>query len=167
MIGVEIAGGGDLKMSKILTIYASSTGNTELMAEAMVAYLESKQHEVNVKTFDFDAIDVEELLAYDAVLVGTHSCDDGELPYEVEDFYEDLDDVDVKGRLFGVFGSADSFYETYGGAIDLMYDRLKNLGAILVPERLKVDLEPDSEDIARCEAFAQELDAMLVRASSK
>ncbi|MDY0393271.1 flavodoxin [Virgibacillus halophilus] len=148
-------------MSKILTVYASSTGNTELMAEAMVAYLESKQHEVEVKTFDFDAIDVENLPDYDAILVGTHSWDDGELPYEVEDFYEELDDVDLNGKLFGVFGSADSFYETFGGAIDLMYDRLKNLGAVLVPERLKVDLEPDKEDIARCEDFAQLLDTML------
>ncbi|MDY0405048.1 flavodoxin [Virgibacillus sp. 179-BFC.A HS] len=147
-------------MGKILTVYASSTGNTELMAEAMVAYLESKHHEVDVKTFDFDKIDVEELLDYDAVLIGTHSWDEG-LPYEVEDFYEDLDEVDLTGRLFGVFGSADSFYESYGIAIDLMSDRLEGRGAVLVPESLKVDLEPEKEDIARCEAFAEKLETML------
>lgn len=146
-------------MGKILMLCASTTGNTELMAEAMVAYLKNTHHyQVVTKTFDFDPIDVEELLAYDAVLIGTHTWDDGELPYEVEDFYEELDDVDVKGRIFGVFGSADSFYDTYGGAVDLLGDHLNNLGAMLVPQRLKVDLEPDREDIQRCEAF---VDVML------
>ncbi|OZU88844.1 flavodoxin [Virgibacillus indicus] len=149
-------------MNKILMLYASTTGNTELMAEAMVAYLEDKKYEVIIKTFDFDPIDVEELLEYDAVLVGTHTWDDGDLPYEVEDFYEELEDVDITGRLFGVFGSCDSFYDSYGGAIDLVGDRLKNLGAVLVPERLKVDLEPDNEDIERCVRF---VDSMIEIAS--
>lgn len=142
-------------MSKILMLYASATGNTELMAEAIVAYLEDRNNEVVTKTFDFDSIDVEELFIYDAILVGTHTWDDGELPYEVEDFYEELDDVDITGKVFGVFGSADSFYDTYGGAVDLMADRLQNLGAKVVPQRLKVDLEPDREDVRRCEAFAE------------
>lgn len=149
-------------MGKILMLYASTTGNTELMAEAMVAYMENKHHyQVVTKTFDFDPIDVEELLAYDAILIGTHTWDDGELPYEVEDFYEELDDVEITGRIFGVFGSADSFYDTYGGAVDLLGDHLKNLGAKLVPQRLKVDLEPDREDIQRCEAFVDVMVGMI------
>ena len=147
-------------MGKIFMLYASATGNTELMAEAMVAYFEAQNNEVVTKTFDFDPIDVEELLDYDAILVGTHTWDDGELPYEVEDFYEELDDVDITGKVFGVFGSADSFYDTYGGAVDLLGDRLGNLGAIVL-QRLKVDLEPDREDIRRCEAFAEVICEMV------
>ncbi|MEC5422944.1 flavodoxin domain-containing protein [Virgibacillus sp. C22-A2] len=144
-------------MSKVLMLYASTTGNTELMAEAMVGYLEDKNITVVTKTFEYDPIDVEELLDYDAILVGTHTWDDGDLPYEVEDFYEELDDVDITGKVFGVFGSADSCYDTYGGAVDLMSDRLKNKGAILVPERLKVDLTPEGDDILRCEKFVETL----------
>lgn len=53
-------------MGKIFMLYASATGNTELMAEAMVAYFEAQNNEVVTKTFDFDPIDVEELLDYDA-----------------------------------------------------------------------------------------------------
>lgn len=146
-----------LLMGQILMLYASTTGNTELMAEAIVAYLEDKKYEVVTKTFDFDPIDVEELLEYNAVLVGTHTWDDGELPYEVEDFYEELEEVDLTGKVCGVFGSADSFYDTYGGAVDLMGERLKKMGANMVPHRLKVDLEPNREDIVRCEKFAEVL----------
>ncbi|GAB3068859.1 flavodoxin [Virgibacillus ainsalahensis] len=142
-------------MSNILMLYASGTGNTELMAEIMVGYLEMNQHQVVTKTFEFDRIDEKELLEYDAVLIGTHTWDDGELPYEVEDFYEDIEEVDITGKVIGVFGSADSFYDVFGGAVDLMADRMKNLGADLVPKRLKVELEPDKEDAKQCEQFAQ------------
>lgn len=148
-------------MSKILMLYASATGNTELMAEVMVDYLEDRNDQVVIKTFDFDPIDVEEMLDYDAILIGTHTWDDGGLPYEVEDFYEQLESVDVTGKVIGVFGSADSFYDTYGGAVDLFYDHLENLGAVLVPQRLKVDLEPDREDIERCVKFVGMLCEMI------
>src|SRR5690625_551472 len=81
-------------MSNILLVYASTTGNTEVMAEAIADYLIVHGQEVVIKSFDFDRIDVEMIADYDAVLVGTHTWDDGDLPYEVEDFYEDLGDVD-------------------------------------------------------------------------
>jgi|SRR5690625_3395815 len=148
-------------MSKILLIYASITGNTELMAEVIEDQLTELNHEVVIKTFDFDPIYVEEIADYDAVLVGTHTWDDGDLPYEVEDFYEDLDLVDITGKIFAIFGSADSFYPTYGGAIDLMWNRVQDLGANVLENRLKVDLEPDQEDIERCKRFAIAIDEIL------
>ncbi|GAB3799151.1 flavodoxin [Virgibacillus kimchii] len=142
-------------MNKILVVYASQTGNTELMAESMIALLEHNKIDVTTKTFDFDPIDVEELAAYDAVLIGTHTWDDGDLPYEVEDFYEELEDVNIENHLFAVFGSCDSFYDTYGGAIDLMGERLEELGARVVSPWLKVDLEPNQNDIKACENLAE------------
>lgn len=150
-----------IAMGSILMLYASMTGNTELMAEAMVDYLETLGYEVTTKTFDFDPITPEELLGYDGILIGTHTWDDGELPYEVEDFYEELDDVDLTGKKFGIFGSADSFYDSYGGAVDLLWDRLHQLGAMLVPNKLKVDLEPNAEDIQDCRHFAEQLSELI------
>lgn len=150
-------------MSKILLLYASTTGNTELITEAIAEQLIFHQHEVQIKSFDFDPIDVEEVLHYDAVLIGTHTWDDGELPYEVEDFYDDLEDINITGRIFGVFGSADSFYNTYGGAIDLIADHAQSLGAEVLPNRLKIELEPDNEDIILCQQFA---DIVCVRLKS-
>lgn len=152
-------------MCRVLVVYASQTGNTELMAEAMVDYLKAKSCDVIIKTFDFDWVEPEELLEYDGVLIGTHTWDDGEMPYEVEDFYEEVEEVDISGRLFGVFGSGDSFYDIFGGAIDLVANRLENLGADVLPERLKADLEPDKDDIERCRAFAKELCEKLKSAS--
>src|SRR5699024_8649813 len=141
-------------MANVLLMYASMTGNTELMAEIIVEYIEKRGVNIDTRTFHFDPIDVEGLADYDAMLIGTHTWYDGDLSYEVEDFYEELDDVDISGMLCGVFGSGDSFYDSYGGAVDIMWKHLQELGATLVPQRLKVDLQPDQEDVCSCQHFA-------------
>lgn len=148
-------------MGKILMIYASQSGNTEMITDIIAHHLQNLSHEVLIKSFDFDAIDVDTLTDYDAILVGTYTWDDGELPYEVEDFYIDLEDADIKGVLFGVYGSADSFYDTYGLAIDLVAVRAQNLGANVIPERLKIDLTPDRKDEERCAEFARTVSEMI------
>ncbi|MFC3041546.1 flavodoxin [Virgibacillus xinjiangensis] len=152
-------------MSRILMLYASNTGNTEQVMEIIKDFLQSKQYDIVVKSFEFDPIDEKEVLAYDAVLIGTYTWDDGELPYEVEDFYEDIEEVDINGVVMGVFGSADSFYDTYGGAVDLMADRLEALGAEVLSQRLKVDLEPDKEDEKSCRMFAEAMMEKILQKS--
>lgn len=142
-------------MASILMIYTSQTGNTELLTDILESELQQLGHEVTVKSFEFDVIDIDKLVDYDAVLIGTYTWDDGELPYEAEDFYIDLEGSDLTGQIFGVYGSADSFYDTYGLAIQLMGDRLKNLGATMIPDRFIVDLTPDKKDEVRCSDFAK------------
>lgn len=141
-------------MGRILMIYASQSGNTEIITDMIAENLRSLNQLVVIKSFDFDVIDMESLAEYDAVLVGTYTWDDGELPYEVEDFYIDIADVDIKGITFGVYGAADSCYDTYGLAIDLLADRINNQGGNVIEDRLKIDLLPNKHDEKRCEKFA-------------
>ena len=148
-------------MSKILILFASLTGNTEYMADIISDELIHLEHDVDLKAFDVDYIEVEEICEYDAVLVGTYTWDDGSLPYEVEDFYDDLEEANIKDKIFAVFGSADSFYPVYGGAIDLIGDRAQDLGAKVLPERLKIELELNDEDIEKCRRFAAMVDEVL------
>src|SRR5690625_7537291 len=44
-------------MSNILLVYASTTGNTDVMAEAITYYLIVHRQDVVTKSFDFDRID--------------------------------------------------------------------------------------------------------------
>ncbi len=148
-------------MGKILMVYASLSGNTEMVTDIIEDNLQQLGHEVEVKSFDFDVIEMDEIANYDAVLVGTYTWDDGELPYEAEDFYIDLEDVNIDGKIFGAYGSADSFYDTFGLAIDLMADRARNLGANVLEERLKVDLTPDGDDEVRCANYAKKISQMI------
>ncbi|ALX50309.1 flavodoxin domain-containing protein [Lentibacillus amyloliquefaciens] len=154
-------------MGKVLLLYASMTGNTEAMANIMKETVEKRGHSVVTKTFEMDPIDVEKLTSFDGILVGTYSWDDGTLPFEVEDFYEELDETDITGMPAGVFGSGESFYPTFGGAANLMGDRLEEKQANLVPERLIVELEPDNEDILRCQKFAEVFCKMIEAKSIK
>lgn len=141
-------------MGKILITYASQTGNTEVITDIIAHYLEELQHEVTVKSFDFDMIDAGSITEYDALLVGTYTWDDGELPYEVEDFYIDIEELDLSKLIATAYGSADSFYDTYGGAIELVHEHLKYLGANMIGSPLKIDLEPSAKDEERCGILA-------------
>ncbi|MEN1967390.1 flavodoxin domain-containing protein [Lentibacillus sp. N15] len=140
-------------MAKIMLMDASMTGSTEMMADAIGDYVQGAGHELVRKSFDFDAIDVQELLDYDGILIGSYTWDD-DLPYEVEDFYEDLDDVDLTGKLVGVFGSCDSFYDSYGAALETIAARVPEIGGSMYEEKLKVELEPNDKDIEDCKHFA-------------
>lgn len=140
---------------KALVLYASATGNTELIANEVIHQLEKRHIAYDTKEFDFDEIRARELLDYDMILFGVYTWTDGDLPFEVEDFYDDLDVVQLDGKVCGVFGSGDSFYDIYCGAVDLMYERFEELGATMVPAKLKVDLEPDDEDLALCDVFVE------------
>jgi len=152
---------GGIAMGKILMVYASLSGNTEIITDIIADNLQNLGHNVEIKSFDFDVIEIDELGQYDAVLVGTYTWDDGELPYESEDFYIDLEDGNIQGQIFGVYGSADSFYDTFGLAIDVFADRVKNLGANVVEESLKIDLSPDKEDEERCKNYAKKVSQMI------
>lgn len=132
---------------------ASMTGSTETMADAIDDYITTAGHEVVRKSFDFDPIDVKELLDYDGILVGSYSWDD-DIPFEVEDFCEELNDVDLAGRLVGVFGSCDSFYDIYGAALETIAEIIPKVGGTMYGEKLKVELEPDDDDIKHCQQFA-------------
>lgn len=148
-------------MGKVLMVFASMSGNTEIITDIIADNLKEIGHEVVIKSFDFDVIDMETLLAYDAVLVGMYTWDGGELPYEAEDFYIDLETIDITNTIFGVYGSADSFYDTFGLAIELMADQIKNLGGQILPERLKIDLEPTKADMPLIAEFSRKISEMI------
>lgn len=148
-------------MGSILMAYASQSGNTEVITDIIAQQFTNLGHDVTIKSFDFEIVDVTTLKEFDAVLAGTYTWDDGDLPYEVEDFYIDLEDADITNLIFGVYGSADSCYDTYGAAIDLVAEHMNNLGAHVIEERLKIDRVPGKKDEVRCVEFANIVSAKI------
>ena len=51
-------------------------------------------------------------------IVATYTYGDGELPDEMMDFYEDLADLNLNGKIYGVVGSGDTFYDEFCKAVD-------------------------------------------------
>ena len=79
------------------------------------------------------------------------------LPDEIQDFYEDLAGLDLKGKLYGVVGSGDTFYDEFCKAVDDFDRCFAATGAEKGSECVKVDLSAEDEDIEKLEAFAEEL----------
>ncbi|MFD1362089.1 flavodoxin domain-containing protein [Lentibacillus salinarum] len=144
-------------MANVLVLYASLTGSTEIMAETMTEHLQEQGHEVAHKSFDLDPIEVSRLEEFDGILFGSYSWDD-DIPFEVEDFYEDMEEIDLTGKVVGVFGSCDAYYDIYGPALDTLAARATEQNATVYEKKFKFELEPDDKDIEHGKTFA---DAVL------
>lgn len=141
-------------MANVLVLYASLTGSTEIMAEEMTEHLKAQGHDVTFKSFDLDPIEAKRLAEFDAIMFGSYSWDD-DIPFEVEDFYEDMEEIDLTGKCVGVFGSCDSYYDIYGPALDTLASRAEERNATVYKEKFKFELEPDDKDIAYGKEFVE------------
>lgn len=139
-------------MSKTLILYSSLTGNTEMMTKEIIEQLNHQNIEFVKKDFNDESIDVRKLLNYDIIFIGVYTWSLGDVPLEVEDFYDNLYDLDLSGKVCGVFGSADIAYgnEYFGTAVNMIYEQLEKLGATMISDRIIVDLEPSKEELERC-----------------
>ncbi|PGL73277.1 flavodoxin [Bacillus sp. AFS055030] len=140
-------------MAKILIAFASMSGNTEEIAELIKSSIDTMGHDIEMK--EIEHINTQKLVEFDGIILGAYTWGDGELPYEVEDFYDDLENLNLTGKKAAVFGSGDHAYPKFCAAVDLLEERLKECGAQIIQEGLKVELAPETEeDIERCVTFA-------------
>lgn len=140
---------------EVAMIYTSMTGNTEEMAKIIAERVEKKG--VSVKSFhiEFDDMMALDLQEYDAVLFGTYTWGDADIPFEVEDFHADLLDEDMTGKPVGLFGSCDAYYPVYGAAIEIMAKQFKKVGANVIDPLLKIEYAAEPEDDETIDAFVE------------
>ena len=90
-----------------------------------------------------------ELLRYDAVLVGTYTWGSGEIPKEMHGLFEAFESPNRTGLVTAVFGTGDSFFAEFCGAVDRFRDML--FVQTELAATLKIELTPQEADIIRCE----------------
>lgn len=152
-------------MSKIIVVYASLTGNTEEMAELIAEGIRDAGAVADLKMVeDCSAV---RLLEYDGYLLGTYTWGDGELPDEFADFADELEDIGLQGGRAAVFGSGDTTYRLYCGAVDELEGRLRSLGASIVQDSLKVEYGPNPEEKVLCREFGGNFARSLEAVSRK
>ncbi|HEY2493043.1 MAG TPA: flavodoxin [Paenibacillus sp.] len=140
-------------MAKIMVIYASLTGNKEEIAELIADGIRQTGSSVDVKCVD--DCNAVQLLSYDGYLLGAYTWGDGELPDEFLDFTEEMDEVDLNGSRAAVFGSGDTTYSIYCGAVDVLENKLKECHAVVVQESLKIEYGPSKEEQDACRVFGK------------
>lgn len=143
-------------MPKVMIVYASLTGNTEECTDILEAAFQELDCEVEVAESVF--ADPQDFLDYDICVVGTYTYGtDADLPDEIVDFYEELEDVDLTGKIYGAYGSGDTFYDKYCQSVDDFDEQFAKAGATKGAESVKVDLNPEDDDIENLKTFAASL----------
>ncbi|MDN6195212.1 MAG: flavodoxin [Atopostipes suicloacalis] len=144
-------------MPRVLIVYASLTGNTKAGAMILKDTFENLSIEVDVmESFHADPFDYED---YDIAIAGTYTYGmNANLPDEILDFFEELKDVDLTGKVYGAFGSGDKFYVgKYCLCVDYFEEQFEKTNAIKGSDGVKYDLDPEEEDKKNLEIFAKEL----------
>jgi flavodoxin short chain len=142
---------------KAKVVFASITGNNEDVADIISEELEKKG--VGVETDEISQCDAADFEDVDLCVVTPYTYDEGALPDEGMDFYDDLNEMDLKGKIFGVAGSGDTFYgEYFCTAVDDFAKAFEKAGAVSGAPAVKINLAPDSdEDIQKLTDFADQL----------
>ena len=89
---------------KVAIVYASTTGNTEALANAAAEAAKNAGRDVTVKTADQAVIG--ETLSADLILLGSPAMGDEVLEDSMEEFYANLKSS-LSGKKVGLFGSYD------------------------------------------------------------
>ena len=133
---------------KVAVIYASTTGNTEAMANAVSEAVKGTGAEVIFgKT---DSSDKSEVTGCDVILLGSPAMGAEVLEDSMETFFSGIVGS-ISSKKVGLFGS----YDWGGGQwIRDWNDRVTNAGAVSAAEPLMVHVTPEDADIEKCKAWA-------------
>nr|WP_263327351.1 flavodoxin domain-containing protein [Neobacillus sp. Marseille-Q6967] len=145
---------------KIAIVYTSVTGNTKELAGILYQIFLMK--EVDISIYRIEEFQLSGLSQYDAVAVGTYTWGEGEIPQEMRPLYHAFESLGKKEMVTAVFGTGDSFYPNYCGAVERFRDMLyvhTDLAATL-----KVELMPQLQDFIRCQKF---VDSVRIRFKMK
>ncbi len=144
-------------MTSAIIIYSSLTGNTAEIADLLAEELEDQS--IDVTIFDAMEADPSDMLDYDIILVGSYTFgNDAEIPDEMLDYYDEIAELDLSGKPFGVFGSGDDFYPKFATVVDDFEAQFLKSGAIKVAPGIKINIAPDTdEDLNQIHTLTQAL----------
>ncbi|MFP7734325.1 flavodoxin [Priestia aryabhattai] len=151
-------------MKEILLAYASMSGNTESIADLIEEEL--VKHGLHVKRSEVYDIDASDLVSAESIILGAYTWGDGELPDDFLDLYDEMDNMDFSQKQVAVFGSGDSSYDIFCGAVDLLEEKItERNGNVIVPS-LKIELSPFGEDVERCKTFVRNFAEVVVKSAA-
>lgn len=138
---------------KIALVYSSITGNTEELIYILKELFRIYNMEVTaIRVADFP---LEKLARYDAIVIGTYTWGDGDIPDEMQPLYNAFEVQEVKNVVTGVVGTGDQFYPNFCGAVDKFRDMLFVQTQLAVT--LKIELTPQLQDLKRCRKFVDSI----------
>lgn len=117
-------------MKKTGLIYSFNTNKTSLVAKKIGdAFAKGQVDHVNAED-----ISEKKFLSYDVMILGVPTWFDGELPNYWDEFVPAIEDMDLKGKTFAIFGNGDQkgYPENFVDGIGIMADLLESRGARVI-----------------------------------
>lgn len=116
-------------MKDIAILYSFNTQKTSRAAKLIQEAFDKKLKEINVEN-----ITREEFLAQQNYILGVPTWFDGELPNYWDEFMPDLEELDLKGKTFALYGAGDSkgYSENFVDAIGLLGNAIEERGGKLI-----------------------------------
>jgi len=131
-------------MPKIAVIYASRTGKTRKMADAIANGARSVEgSEVVLK--DASRAAPGDVSDADAIILGGATYNSELIP-TMNPFLDSLEGVDLKGKVGAAFGS----YGWSGEGVPALIDRMKSFGMSVIEPGITAVQLPTKDDIERC-----------------
>ena len=126
-------------MNKIGIFFGTDTGTTRLIAKMIAKKLGD---EIASKPLNVNRIRIEDLLIYDALILGTPTYGEGQLPGKStkvasgswEEFLPQLEENDLAGKVIAVYGLGDQekYKERFADGLYHLCVRLEECGARLI-----------------------------------
>lgn len=126
---------------KVLLVFATNSGGTQLASQIVQEVLEKHSHEVEVK--EVRDTKPEDFASHDLIILTSPSWDfeglEGQPHPDYRPFMEQFTDNDYSAKKFAVFGLGDSSYTYFCGAVKHLEDFVKKIKGNLISESLKID----------------------------
>lgn len=138
-------------MNKIAIIYSFNTKKTgKIATQVQEAFRDDSIEMVNA-----EEITEELFLSFDRVIMGVATWFDGELPNYWDEFVPALEDMDLSGKKFALFGLGDQkgYPENFLDGVGIMAEILESAGATLVGFTSTEGYEFESSRAQRQETF--------------
>ncbi|MBD3362221.1 flavodoxin [Candidatus Dojkabacteria bacterium] len=142
---------------KVLIIYGSTTGNTQMCSQYVKEGLEEAGiSNITVKNV-LDA-QIKDLDEYEYIIFGCSTWDLGALQYDFEPFHEELSDYDLATKKVAVFGCGDEAYEdSYCAAIHTIEDTIKKQGGHIIYKNLPINSDFTDEKLEEIKDWGKKI----------
>lgn len=119
---------------RVMVLYATMFGATELVAEQVAAELRSQLEQDDVPCRDVAYLDLTALAGFDLLVLGLCTWNIGQLPSDLETRLPELAALDLSGKLLALFGTGDAvgYPDTFLDALDIVDEALQPTGATRV-----------------------------------
>jgi flavodoxin I len=117
-------------MSKIAICFSFNTNKSSLAAKKVAEEFGQEK----VELVNAENMTPEQFMSFDKYILAVPTWFDGELPNYWDEFIPALEDMDLKGRKFALFGNGDQkgYPENFVDGIGIMAEKLKICGAELI-----------------------------------